>query len=287
MSWLNGPRRRGAVIVPAYNEAAVIASTLAPLSQAATEGYIELIVVCNGCVDDTADQARSVPGATVVELATASKPLALNTGDQIATLWPRIYLDGDIAISAETVVATLDRLGRGDILAARPSFEYGLEGSRPIVRRYYRARMRMSAYDDALWWAGVYGVSEAGHARFGEFPGVMGDDKFIDSIFESHEKAVVPTEPAVWHTPTTAKGLLTVLTRHHRGNAELAALEPTRIRPTGMATARGILKTIRSPGSCVDASVYLTFALAARWRTRRADTAWARDDTSRIARQAR
>lgn len=275
------------MIVPAYNESAVIASTLAPLSQAATEGYIELIVVCNGCVDDTADQARSVPGVTVVELATASKPLALNTGDQIATLWPRIYLDGDIAISAETVVATLDRLGVGDILAARPSFEYGLEGADPLVRRYYRARMRISAYGDELWWAGVYGLSEAGHARFGEFPVVTGDDKFIDSTFESHEKAVVRTEPAIWHAPTTARGLLTVLTRHHRGNAELAALEPTRIQLTGMATARGVLKSIRGPGSCVDASVYLAFALAARWRSRGADTAWERDDTSRTDRRAR
>jgi hypothetical protein len=40
-----GPRQRGAVIVPACNEAALIERTLAPLSPAAVDGYIELIVV--------------------------------------------------------------------------------------------------------------------------------------------------------------------------------------------------------------------------------------------------
>src|SRR5215813_6453429 len=80
-----GQCHRGAVIIPAYNEAAVIKRTLAPLSQAAVEGLIELIVVCNGCADDTADVARSVPGVEVIELEQGSKPAALNAGDEAAT----------------------------------------------------------------------------------------------------------------------------------------------------------------------------------------------------------
>jgi glycosyltransferase involved in cell wall biosynthesis len=96
--------------MPAYNEAALIKRTLAPLSRAAVDAYIELIVVCNGCTDETADLARDVPGARVLEMAQASKPAALNAGDAAATLWPRLYLDADIQISAEAVLAVLDRL---------------------------------------------------------------------------------------------------------------------------------------------------------------------------------
>lgn len=49
------------MIIPAYNEAAVIERTLYPLSEAAAGGFIELIVVCNGCSDATADVARASP----------------------------------------------------------------------------------------------------------------------------------------------------------------------------------------------------------------------------------
>ena len=280
-SHISGPRGRGAVIVPAYNEAAVIQNTLAPLSQAALDGFIELIVVCNGCTDDTAERARLVPGTHVVELAVGSKPLALNTGDQIATMWPRLYLDADLQITAGTVMAVLDRLGRGDVLAARPAFRYGTEGASALVRSYYRARVRAAVYENALWCAGVYGLSREGHERFGEFPDVTGDDLFVDSMFAVSEKAVVPSQPSVWTTPTHVNGLLTVLTRHHRGNAELAAHDSVRAPSTGKATGVAILRTIRGPRSAIDAGVYVGMALLARWRAQRSDIAWERDDSSR------
>ena len=83
-------------------------------------------MVCNGCTDDTADVARSVPGVRVVELEEGSKPAALNAGDKAATLWPRLYLDADIQISAAAVLAVLDRLGKGTCLAARARLQVRL-----------------------------------------------------------------------------------------------------------------------------------------------------------------
>ncbi|MFW0795351.1 glycosyltransferase [Gordonia sp. CPCC 205515] len=282
--FISGSRQRGSVIVPAYNEAAVIEQTLTPLSQAAVDGYIELIVVCNGCTDDTAERARQVPGTVVVEIPTGSKPLALNIGDETATLWPRLYLDADIEITSRAVLSVLDRLDQGDVLAARPSFRYGLDDADAVVRSYYRARARMPLHRDALWWAGVYGLNKKGHDRFGPFPDVTGDDKFVDSLFSSEEKTVVDTDPSVWTTPTTTAGLLTVLTRHHRGNAELAERNPAIAPKTGGATASAVVKSVRGARSAVDAAVYLALATIARYRAARSTSAWERDDSSRTAR---
>lgn len=276
-----GPPGRGAVIVPAYNEAKVIARTLVPLRRAAAEGFIELIVVCNGCTDDTAERARTVSGARVVELGVGSKTLALNTGDNLATTWPRLYLDADIDITAEAVLAVLDRLGRGDVLAARPAFRYGSPGASWPVRSYYRARSAMGAHQNALWWAGVYGLTERGHARFGRFPDVTGDDMFVDTQFAPQEKAIVDTEPSVWRTPTNTRGLLTVLSRHRRGNTELMVRDPVATPRTGATTSTAVLRTIRGPRSAIDAAVYLGFALAGRWQAKRSRSRWERDETSR------
>ena len=281
---IKGPVNRGAVIVPAFDEARVIEQSLAPLSRAAIDGFIELIVVCNGCTDDTADRARAVPGARVLELPTGSKTLAMNAGDAAATLWPRLYLDADIQISAAAVLAVLDRLSRGDVLAARPAFRYGTDGANAIVRSYYRARGRMAIHEDALWWAGVYGLTARGHRRFGQFPLVTGDDKFVDSQFAAHEKAVVDTERSTWVTPTSTAGLITVLGRHSRGNAELAADSAAAPR-TSRATALAVLRSARGPRAATDAAVYLVVAIVARWRAARQCAAWERDDSSRAVRR--
>jgi glycosyltransferase involved in cell wall biosynthesis len=280
---LSGPRQRGAVIVPAYNEAAVIKRSLSPLSHAAVDGFIELIVVCNGCTDDTADVARSVPGVRVVELEQGSKPAALNAGDAAATLWPRLYLDADIQISAAAVLAVLDRLAQGDVLAARPESRYDVDGASALVRCYYRARQRIPQHKQAMWGAGVYGLSAKGHQRFGVFPTVTGDDFYVDTQFDADEKAVVATDPSVVKTPADAKSLLAILRRTHRGTAELSAEghgPAAGMRNTGRDTAVTVVRAIRGPRSAVDAAVYLGIALSKRWGFREAQV-WERDESSR------
>ena len=66
---------------------------------------------------------------------------------------------------------------------------------------------------------------QRGHARFGAFPTIIGDDLYVDTRFDAHEKAVIRTDPSVRKTPADAKSLLAVLRRHHRGVAELSARE--------------------------------------------------------------
>jgi len=281
--YLSGPLRRGAVIVPAYNEAAVIKRTLDPLSQAAVDGYIEVVVVCNGCTDDSAEVARSVPGMQVIELAQGSKPAALNAGDEVATLWPRLYLDADIQLSATAVLAVLDRLTQGDVLAARPESRYDFADASMLVRCYYRARKRIPKHNQAMWGAGAYGLNEKGHQRIGAFPTVTGDDLYVDGQFDAGEKTVVATEPSVVKTPTDVKSLLAIKRRSYRGAAQLSALtrgQDVGMDNTGVSTAAAVVRTIRGPRSAMDALVYLGIALAARQGSRDGQV-WERDESSR------
>jgi exopolysaccharide biosynthesis WecB/TagA/CpsF family protein len=280
---LSGPPKRGSVIIPAYNEATVIKRTLAPLSRAAVEGFIELIVVCNGCTDKTADVARSISGVRVMELEQGSKPAALNTGDEVATLWPRLYLDADVQISVGAVLAVLDRLAQGDVLVASPDSRWDLRDASAAVRSYYRAANRIRLHSLTMWRGGVYGLNEEGHARFGAFPAIIGDDLYVDTRFDADEKAVVPTDPSVRKTPADAKSLLAILRRHHRGVAELLAREDgsdSRVRDTSLETAAAVVATIRSPMSALDAAVYMGMAVAARWRYQKSEV-WERDESSR------
>lgn len=287
---MHGTRSRGAVIVPAYNEEAVIERTLTPLSHAAATGLIELVVVCNGCRDSTADIARSVPGTLVLELDQGSKPAALNAGDAAATLWPRLYLDADIQISARTALTVLDRLADGAVLAARPASTYDFSGSHALVRSYYRARSRASGprQRTVLWGAGVYGLSAAGHARVGSFRDRTADDLFVDAQFDVKEKVVVDTDPSVVTTPTDAMSLLAILRRSYRGTTEEAHApsdQGRRVKSTTASTVLHLVRTVRGPRSLVDSVVYAGMACAARWSAHRSHTLiWDRDESSRSVR---
>ena len=119
-----------------------------------------MIVVCNGCADDTAELARSSGHPVrVIELEAASKPAALRAGDEAALALPRIYLDADVVLPGASARAVLERLRAGAI-AARPPIRYDSSGSSAPVRSYYRARSRVPALLESLWGAGVYGLSE-------------------------------------------------------------------------------------------------------------------------------
>lgn len=266
------------VVIPAHNEEVLIGSTLSPLASLAAGGTWEVIVVCNGCTDRTADVARSFDGVTVIEIDTASKPAALNAGDAAARRWPRIYLDADIVTTSTALSDVVCALGTGGLLAARPAAAVDTARAGPLVRSYYRARGKLPSLPRALWGAGVYALSEAGHARLGRFPVATADDLHIDRLFDTTEKAVIDTTPVVVQAPRTAAALLQVATRARRGSAEQGT-------DTGRSTGRELCGSVRGPLSAVDAIVYAGVALAARRRAARATTrtavAWERDETTR------
>jgi hypothetical protein len=274
----------GAVIIPAHNESQVIARTLEPLAPLAAAGVIDVFVVCNGCVDDTAEIARGFDGVSVLEIEQASKSAALNAGDAAATVWPRLYLDADIQITPTAVRDVLAALAPGGLLAARPAVRFDLEEAHPLIHAYYGTRLRLPSARSGLWSAGAYGLSERGHERFAEFPNVIADDLFVDRLFSPSEKAVLDVEPVVVRPPRTPGAQLAVLNRVYRGNAQQNSMEKR--HGTALGTLKEVAQSIRGPLSAVNAAVYVGFAVAGR-RGAAPAGGWERDESSRLPAAAR
>lgn len=274
---------KASVIVPAHNEGAVIDRTLTPLAQLAAAGALEVIVSCNGCTDDTAARASRYPGVTVLETHKASKIAALNAADAAATRWPRLYLDADIETSPAALAGTIRALNGDGVFAARPEYRNDITGAGAVVRSYYRARSRMPSMSEAMWGAGLYGLSRAGHQRLGVFPAVTADDLYVDQLFPPGRRRVVSGPAVVVRTPRTTRALLQVMTRARNGPAEQSI-------DTKGSTLRELLGTVIGLRTAVDAVCYAALAVSARQLARRSMRSgenagrliWQRDDTTRV-----
>ncbi|ASN51490.1 exopolysaccharide biosynthesis protein [Sinomonas sp. R1AF57] len=267
----------GCVIIPAHNEEAVIGRTLGGLRPALESGAVEVIVACNGCTDRTAAIAADVPGVRVLDLVAPGKTNALNAADAVATRWPRVYLDADIEIPPAALRSVLAELGRGRYLAGRPDFRYDTSGCGALVGAYYRARVRVPPTREALWGAGCYAMTEAGHDRLGAFPDGAPDDFYVDTLFSAEQKVLLDCEPVVVRPPRTAGSLLSTLHRVYRAPAESGQ------RATPARTLGGLVASVRGPLSLVDAAVYASFALMGRRQSAsaRGVSRWERDESSR------
>lgn len=252
-------------------------------------GELEVVVVCNGCQDRTAEIARSFGSAVrVVETAQASKSLALNLGDAQATGFPRIYVDADVVIGLASIRAMAKALEtQAPAAAPRPSIEYDPATSW-AVRAYYRAWMSLPYMQEGMVTAGVYGLSREGRARFGEFPDVLADDGYVRLLFDKHERVEVAEAESVVYAPTNLADLLRIRTRARLGWMELRQRFPElfarEVTPKRYAAA--LIGMALRPRAYLDAAIYVLVTAAslisARARARNLGRyVWARDDSSR------
>jgi hypothetical protein len=281
---MSGPS--GSIVIPAHNEASLIGRCLAGLADVVLERDLEVVVSCNGCTDATAQVARSFGWATVVETHVASKTVALNLADQVSGTFPRLYVDADVELPGASAAAVMDVLSAGAVPAARPPYINSPDGASALVRSYYRARARMTSVQGSLWGAGVYGLSAAGRARFGEWPDVVADDLFVDRLFAADEIAIVSAEPVVVRTPRDVTNLVNILRRAQRGKAELGGVGTSAgsLPTSSRSTARDLLATADAgPIAVLDATVYAGLATVARASARLAPgPRWERDVSTRL-----
>jgi glycosyltransferase involved in cell wall biosynthesis len=273
------------IVIPAHNEQRGIARCLRAILQDATPGELDVVVVCNGCDDRTAEIARRYePRVRVLELAQASKSAALNLGDMHAKRFPRVYLDADTELDTAGVRALAKALGEG-ALVAYPRVRPDLTGVSRAVRLYYRTWERLCYERGDLIGAGAYALSADGRRRFAAFPTLIADDFFVRRLFRRREAALVDAALSVIRPPNSVSALTRVLIRVTGGNDECqlryeGVFAEDERRPS-LAAVVG-----RRPSLWLPALVYVGILgrakLHAKWRARAGrPAAWLRDDTTR------
>lgn len=274
------------VVIAAYNEAAVIGANLDRLLAGAAPGELEVVVVANGCSDETASVARA-RHVTVLDLPEAGKAGALNAGDAAATGYPRIYLDADVGATVDTVRALVGALGEASgPLVAVPDRRLVVSGRPPAVRCYYAIQSRLPAARTGLYGRGMIALTEPARARFERFPDMLADDLFLDSLFAADERVVVASVRTTVETPRRTRDLVGRLARVRRGNAALRASGRPGVRSSDRTSwLRDVV--LPRPWLAPAGVVYAVITLVAERRARRADISWATDTTTRMPRGGR
>ena len=276
------------VVVPAHNERSVISRTLKTMTAGALPGELDVIVVCNGCTDDTAAIARNF-GSPVRVIATelVGKTVALNLGDKAATSFPRVYADADVHITIDVIRSLASRLKRGDVLAVAPVASIDLTGSPWRVRAYYEIRSLLPSGREGIGGSGVYALSEAGRSRFPEFPKLTADDGYVRIQFKPEERETLVSVSSTVFAPRTVRDLIATKTRSQYGSLELASRFPDLWKNKGDNNDAALLELFRHPRLWHKLSVYCFVTIMAkrraRARMRAGNTAWARDESSRSA----
>jgi glycosyltransferase involved in cell wall biosynthesis len=276
------------IVIPAHNEERVLGRLLDSLLADPSGDETDIVVVCNGCTDDTARiAARRGPRVRVVEIPVPSKHAALRAGDDHARGFPRIYVDADVVLTAADVRALAGPLDDASgILATAPERQLPLAACAWPVRAYYRVWQRLPAVREGLFGRGVIAVSEAGYARIAALPPLMADDLAASLAFAPGERLVVGAARVVIQPPRTWPDLV-----RRRIRAAVSTAQVERHRDPREASARtgraDLLALVREdPRLLVGVVVLVATAVVARWRARKAIAAedfgtWLRDESSR------
>lgn len=270
------------IVIPAHNEGRVLPRLLRALNPAG-DGELDVVVVANGCTDDTVAVARTFP-VTLVETPVASKANALALGDARARGFPRLYIDADVELSRRDV-ELLAGAFHGSVHAAGPERVLPMDGVSWPVRAYYDFWSRLPVVRDELFGRGVIAVDENGHRRLLPWDATMSDDLRAALSFAPSERVIVEGARVVVRPPRTYRDLLARRVRAMTGNRLLAdgPAPPGRRAET---SGRDVVAIVaRHPCLLPGASIFVATALlakaAGRRRARRGETAWLRDESSR------
>ena len=189
------------IIIPASNEAAWIARALAALaaSDPVPDGPVQVIVVANGCSDDTAARADAAAPAlrargwefSLLERAEGGKPAALDAGDGAATQGSRLYLDADVTVSPPLLAQVMTALHTDAprYVGATPRIASARSAA---TRAYARFWAQVPFNRTAAPGYGLFAVNPAGRARWQGWPRIISDDTFARLQFTPDERLQVP-----------------------------------------------------------------------------------------------
>ncbi len=119
------------IIIPAYNESSYIHKCLDSIKNQSYKN-LEIIVVCNGCTDNTEKIARLYNYKTIV-LKEKNNPLAKNTGAQHSNGKFLIFLDADTRFTNPSTINIISNnlqknniIGTCKFIPNKESFKFSL-----------------------------------------------------------------------------------------------------------------------------------------------------------------
>ena len=274
------------ILIPAHNEEIVIRNCLLQFSKYLEEENFEVIVICNGCEDNTARiVAQTSKKIVCVEIDETSKTKALNIGDQIAKYFPRIYLDADVILPMVTIKALCDTLNRKDLVAVSPEVKMIFYGASWFVKAYYEIWLSLPYCKKGMIGSGVYALSKEGRNRFDNFPEVIADDGYVRCLFYEHERGVVKGSYSFVKAPRSLYALIKIKTRSRFGRYELEEKFPDIICNESKNYWQALKLLLQNINLWPKVFVYLIMnyvtRLRAKWQYYNHITVWERDDSSR------
>lgn len=246
-----------------------------------------VVVVANGCTDQTAEVAAQYSDVRVVSTPVPNKHHALRLGDEHAVGFPRLYVDADVELRAADVRALAEALEEPGVHAAAPARHTPLDGCPWTVRWYYQIWEQLPVVREGLFGRGVIALSIEGHARISGLPELMGDDLAASLSFAPQERRVVERARVTVHPPRTMSDLL----RRRIRSMTVTTQAATQTNLPGSRTSTAHLKALLREAPLRNGprlAWFVAVTAIARARSRRAVkagdfTTWLRDESSRTA----
>lgn len=276
------------IIIPAYNEASLLVGTLNHILEDDVLLNCEIIVVCNGCSDNSAEIINSFAAnnsetldrkSIDLKLLNENKPSktnALNVGISASIFNIKVLLDADIKVSGHCIKALVDALDTKGLMAMSPRVIFDTARSSNLVKKYYKVEQH-SKYNQELRLSNVIALSEQGIILLGQFPDVIADDEYLRRQFNNKQYSVLSSESFIFEAPKDLKNLINVLSRVERGNLQLNQLGVCAKEAT-----RGKMQNNHFIDKVVFSSVKLVAKVLARFQYYFGDkTKWQRDLSTR------
>ena len=224
------------IIIPAYNEEKLIANSLSSLALFLPKNCTEIIVICNGCQDQTyAVAKKTIDTITssltahcnflLINLKINGKINALNEGVKLSCNKTVVLLDADIKVSSSDCAVLVKTLYEHSLLAASPKVIFDFDKSNYLVKRFY-ACISQSTYNKQHRIANVIALTPYAINKLFPLPQVIADDAYIQRIIGYKEYKIINKLTYKFTCPETLISTIKVQSRIIRGNLELKKIYP-------------------------------------------------------------
>lgn len=277
------------IVIPAYNEEKVLTKVLSYLFADDVLSNAEIIVVLNGCKDNTASnlanylaeqqdtlERKKLP-FQVFDIEKASKTNAINVGLANVSNDYVVLLDADIFISGKHISQLVEALENSNLYAMSPKVNFDTSNASGLLKKYYDIE-KASYYNNHLRLSNVIALSRKAMNSLGALPEVIADDEYIRRSLPQNSYRVFNDATHTFKTPKSLTSQLSVLTRVERGNFQLATLDSQKIEHPLLDSGKKVPISSLLLFYCV--KIYAK--LVAKLQFRMKQNYWQRDESSRI-----